>query len=321
MNVPEAPFVLHLPNVMHLATDVAGVVHDASTVSSLHLAASLHPSAAVGGTPTAVAVRLIAEIEGMDRGRYAGPVGWMDATGDGEWGIALRSAEIAGDTGPALRRLRHRRRLRPRGRAGRGAGQVRAGAGLAGSRLTVPGRVVAVNVAHVIGTPVPGHGEWRDTKPPQSGIDKRPVAGRVRVEPLGLVGDSILDTANHGGLSQAVYAYASEDQEWWTCELGDELTRPITPGSFGENLTLSGVAVNDARAGERWAIGSVVLEVVDPRIPCSTFAGFMGLRGWVQEVRARRAAGRLPAGGHSRLARRGRRGRGVTGTTRRTDDP
>jgi menaquinone-specific isochorismate synthase len=98
MNVPEAPFVLHLPNVMHLATDVAGVVHDAATVSSLELAASLHPSAAVGGTPTRVAVDLIAEIEGMDRGRYAGPAGWMDADGDGEWAIALRSAEVHGST-------------------------------------------------------------------------------------------------------------------------------------------------------------------------------------------------------------------------------
>jgi menaquinone-specific isochorismate synthase len=98
MNVPEAPFVLHLPNVMHLATDVAGVVHDAATVSSLQLAEALHPSAAVGGTPTARATALIAEIEGMDRGRYAGPVGWMDATGDGEWGIALRSAQLRGDT-------------------------------------------------------------------------------------------------------------------------------------------------------------------------------------------------------------------------------
>ena len=98
MNVPEAPFVLHLPNVMHLATDVAGVVHDAATVSSLQLAEALHPSAAVGGTPTLVATDLIAEIEGMDRGRYAGPVGWMDATGDGEWGIALRSARVEGRT-------------------------------------------------------------------------------------------------------------------------------------------------------------------------------------------------------------------------------
>jgi menaquinone-specific isochorismate synthase len=98
MNVPETPFVLHLPNVMHLASDVAGVIHDAGTVSSLQLAASLHPSAAVGGTPTPAAVRLIGEIEGMDRGRYAGPVGWMDTTGDGEWGIALRSAEVSGST-------------------------------------------------------------------------------------------------------------------------------------------------------------------------------------------------------------------------------
>ena len=98
MNVPEAPFVLHLPNVMHLATDVAGVVHDAATVSSLQLAESLHPSAAVGGTLTSDAVTLISEIEGMNRGRYAGPVGWMDADGDGEWGIALRSAEVDGTT-------------------------------------------------------------------------------------------------------------------------------------------------------------------------------------------------------------------------------
>jgi menaquinone-specific isochorismate synthase len=92
MNVPEAPFVLHLPNVMHLATDVNGVVHDVA--SSLQLAESLHPSAAVGGTPTQAAVELIAEIEGMPRDRYAGPVGWMDASGDGEWGIALRSAMV-----------------------------------------------------------------------------------------------------------------------------------------------------------------------------------------------------------------------------------
>jgi menaquinone-specific isochorismate synthase len=98
MTVPETPFVLHLPNVMHLASDVAGVVHDATTVTSLQLAASLHPSAAVGGTPTSAAVSLISEIEGMTRGRYAGQVGWLDTTGDGEWGIALRSAEIAGNT-------------------------------------------------------------------------------------------------------------------------------------------------------------------------------------------------------------------------------
>ncbi|HLR84145.1 MAG TPA: chorismate-binding protein, partial [Nocardioidaceae bacterium] len=96
MNVPESPFVLHLPNVMHLATDVAGVIDDAT--SSIGLAAALHPSAAVGGTPTSSAVELIAQIEGMDRDRYAGPVGWIDGHGDGEWGIALRSASIDGET-------------------------------------------------------------------------------------------------------------------------------------------------------------------------------------------------------------------------------
>ncbi len=95
MSIPEAPFVLHLPNVMHLATDVAAVMDD--DTASLALAAALHPSAAVGGTPTADAVALIAELEGMDRGRYAGPVGWMDASGDGEWAIALRSAALGAD--------------------------------------------------------------------------------------------------------------------------------------------------------------------------------------------------------------------------------
>ena len=95
MNVPESPFVLHLANVMHLATDVAGVLVD--DTSSLALVESLHPSAAVCGTPTSEADAVIAELERMDRGRYAGPVGWIDAAGDGEWGIALRCGEIAQD--------------------------------------------------------------------------------------------------------------------------------------------------------------------------------------------------------------------------------
>jgi len=102
INVPESPFVLHLSNVMHLATDVAGVLTDQST--SLALAASLHPSAAVCGTPTSVAAAAISELEQMDRGRYAGPVGWMDATGDGEWGIALRCGAFDA-TNPTRMRL------------------------------------------------------------------------------------------------------------------------------------------------------------------------------------------------------------------------
>jgi len=98
-NVPDVPFVLHLPNVLHLASDVTGVLagrigEGDGAPSSLALAAALHPTAAVCGTPTAAARALIREIEGMDRARYAGPVGWLGADGDGEWGIALRSAEI-----------------------------------------------------------------------------------------------------------------------------------------------------------------------------------------------------------------------------------
>jgi len=92
VDVPPDPFVLELPNVMHLATDVSGVVADGST--SLQLVASLHPSAAVCGTPTQVALEVIREIEGLERGRYAGPVGWLDGSGDGEWGIALRCAAV-----------------------------------------------------------------------------------------------------------------------------------------------------------------------------------------------------------------------------------
>ncbi len=97
-NVPDAPFVLHLPNVMHLATDVTGVINDsASKVDIFKLAAALHPSAAVCGTPTEVAREVIAQLESMNRGRYAGPVGWVDAHGDGEMGIALRCGEISED--------------------------------------------------------------------------------------------------------------------------------------------------------------------------------------------------------------------------------
>jgi menaquinone-specific isochorismate synthase len=102
MLVPESPFVLHLPNVMHLATDVTGVA--ANGASALGLAAALHPSAAVCGTPTPVARAMIAELEAMTRNRFSGPVGWIDADGDGEWCIALRCGEA--DTGdPARMRL------------------------------------------------------------------------------------------------------------------------------------------------------------------------------------------------------------------------
>lgn len=97
---PE-PFTLKLPNLWHLATDVAGDLADSA--SALDLVAALHPTAAVAGTPTAAALDLIRRLEPFDRGRYAGPVGWVDGDGNGEWAIALRCAQI-GTPGPALRR-------------------------------------------------------------------------------------------------------------------------------------------------------------------------------------------------------------------------
>jgi menaquinone-specific isochorismate synthase len=88
------PRLLRLENVQHLATTFEGRLREPR--SALDVVAALHPTAAVGGTPRAEAITLIRELEGMDRGRYAAPVGWTDAAGDGEWGIALRCAEIAG---------------------------------------------------------------------------------------------------------------------------------------------------------------------------------------------------------------------------------
>ena len=96
-NVPESPFVLHLANVMHLATDVTGALTETKhRVDAFSLLKNLHPSAAVCGTPRNIAFDIIDEIEGMNRGRYAGPVGWIDASGDGELGIALRTGQITG---------------------------------------------------------------------------------------------------------------------------------------------------------------------------------------------------------------------------------
>ena len=96
-NVPESPYVLHLANVMHLATDVTGALAEKlAHVDAFTILEQLHPSAAVCGTPYKQASELIDEIEVMSRGRYAGPVGWVDAAGDGELGIALRCGQIEG---------------------------------------------------------------------------------------------------------------------------------------------------------------------------------------------------------------------------------
>jgi menaquinone-specific isochorismate synthase len=95
MNVPESPSVLHLPNVLHLASEITGALKPG--FSALDLAIALHPSAAVCGTPTELARQTIAELEGLDRGHYAAPIGWVDAQGNGELAIALRCGQIHPD--------------------------------------------------------------------------------------------------------------------------------------------------------------------------------------------------------------------------------
>jgi menaquinone-specific isochorismate synthase len=107
LTAPEEPELLTLANVRHLATDVHGVQRRSgarSRAGLLDLIGAVHPTAAVGGTPTAAATELIGELEGMDRGRYAGPVGWLDSRGDGEFGLALRCAQLSDDD-PATARL------------------------------------------------------------------------------------------------------------------------------------------------------------------------------------------------------------------------
>ena len=125
-------------------------------------------------------------------------------------------------------------------------------------------KVVSVNITYAV-----HEGDWTGSEG-RTGIDKRSVGGRVRLANDGVEGDVIIDRASHGGYDAAVYAYAQEDTEWWEREL--EL--PINPGRFGENLTTRGVDVTGAIIGERWRIGSALLEVSQPRIPCRVFAGF-----------------------------------------------
>jgi MOSC domain-containing protein YiiM len=126
------------------------------------------------------------------------------------------------------------------------------------------GRVVSVNVAVVRTDP------WTRSKSGRSGIDKRPVDGPVPLLAYGVHGDTICDTAHHGGPDQAVYAYSVDDLAFWAAELGQR----VEPGGVGENLTLSGVDCSGAVVGERWRVGDAMLQVRGPRIPCRVFAGF-----------------------------------------------
>ena len=125
-------------------------------------------------------------------------------------------------------------------------------------------KVLSVNISATI-----LEGDWLATEV-QTGIDKRPISGAVRFENEQVHGDVIGDKSAHGGYDQAVYAYAREDADWWE----KEIALTIENGRFGENLTTQGVDISAAVIGERWRVGSVILEVSQPRIPCRTFAGF-----------------------------------------------
>jgi len=141
-------------------------------------------------------------------------------------------------------------------------------------------RVVSVNLARVRPNP------FKEAE--TTGIDKRPTSGPVEVRApgsraaglgSGLVGDAIGDRASHGGDGQAVYAYAREDLDRWAGVLG----RDLAPGSFGENLTTEGIDVNATLIGERWTVGvEVELQITGPRIPCSTFRGWIDRPGWLK---------------------------------------
>ena len=144
----------------------------------------------------------------------------------------------------------------------------------------VSSAVLSVNLARV--RPNPAKREVKVT-----GIDKLPTSESVLVRApgtkgeglgSGLVGDVVGDRRNHGGDTQAVYAYAREDLDHWESVLG----RSLPGGVFGENLTTMGVDVNGAVIGERWRIGDIELQVTVPRIPCGTFRAWIAERGWLR---------------------------------------
>ena len=113
----------------------------------------------------------------------------------------------------------------------------------------------------------------------RTSIWKDPVAGRIAVRGVNVAGDDQSDRRVHGGDNKAVYAYAQEDLGWWAARLGQALAA----GTFGENLTTTGVDVTGARVGERWRIGSVVLEVTQPRLPCFKLQARMDRPGFIEE--------------------------------------
>lgn len=154
-------------------------------------------------------------------------------------------------------------------------------------------RLLSVNVG------MPQEREWAEIG--RTSIDKRPATGPVDVGILGLAGDEVSDTNSHGGVDQAVYAFAREDLDRWVERLGV----PIRDGQFGENLTTSGIDVNEAEVGELWRIGSALLEVASVRIPCNDFKGWMATNGYDASAWVKRFTAEGRPGPYLRVLERG----------------
>jgi MOSC domain-containing protein YiiM len=154
-------------------------------------------------------------------------------------------------------------------------------------------QVVSVNVG------TPREATWAGIG--RTSIDKQPVTGPVPVGRWGLRGDQVSDTKNHGGLDQAVYAFAREDLDWWAAELGQE----VRDGQFGENLTTRGIDVNESEVGERWRIGSATFEIAMVRTPCNDFKNWQRLNGYDDRAWVRRFATVARPGPYLRVVQEG----------------
>jgi MOSC domain-containing protein YiiM len=154
--------------------------------------------------------------------------------------------------------------------------------------------VVSVNVGRAV------EASWAG-RPRRTAIEKRSVAGPVRVHALGLEGDEVGDLRFHGGPHQAVYAFAGEDLAHW----GELLGRPLRPGLFAENLTTAGIDLNQAVLGEHWRVGTALLSPVDVRTPCNTFRVWMERQGFDATRWVKRFAAEGRAGAYLRVLEQG----------------
>jgi len=156
------------------------------------------------------------------------------------------------------------------------------------------GRLLSINV----GTPVDA--EWAGTLR-RTAIAKTHVTGPVDVGYLGVAGDEVADTRDHGGVYQAVYAFAREDLDIWS----DRLGRRLPNGMFGENLTTEGIDVNEALVGEQWRIGTTVVQVASVRIPCVVFQGYLRESGYDSDKWIKRFTQEARPGPYLQVVREG----------------